>query len=82
VVYPQLADLDFGTQANQLEVPVYFFVGRDDVNAMASLVEDYHANLSAPRKKVVWLQGGHGLTGATRGQFVDVMVGEVRPLAG
>jgi pimeloyl-ACP methyl ester carboxylesterase len=81
VVYPQLADLDFRTQANQLEVPVYFLVGRDDVNAMASLVEDYHANLSAPQK-LIWLQGGHGLTGAARGQFVDVMVGEVRPLAG
>ncbi len=81
VVYPQLADLDFRTQALRLEVPVYFFVGRDDVNAMASLVEDYEANLTAPSKKLIWLQGGHGLTGATRGQFVDVMVNEVRPLA-
>ena len=63
-------------------MPVYFFVGRDDVNAMASLVEDYEATLSAPQKRLIWLQGGHGLTGATRGQFVDVMVKDVRPLAG
>ncbi len=82
VVYPQLADLDFRTQASRLDVPVYFFVGRDDVNAMASLVEDYYKTLSAPGKKLVWLKGGHGLSGETLGQFVDVMVTEVRPLAG
>ena len=82
VVYPQLADLDFRIQAGRLEVPVFFFVGRDDVNAMASLVEDYEGKLSAPQKKLIWLQGGHGLTGATRGQFVDVMVRDVLPLAG
>jgi hypothetical protein len=26
----------------QLEVPVYLLVGRDDVNAMAALTEDYY----------------------------------------
>ena len=30
VVYPQLEDLDFTTQAAELEVPVYFLVGRYD----------------------------------------------------
>jgi len=82
VVYPQLADLDFSAQASTLDVPVFFFVGRDDVNAMASLVEDYYNTLTAPRKRLIWLQGGHGLSGETRGQFVDVMVNDVRPLAG
>lgn len=82
VVYPQLADLDFRTQAGRLDVPVYFFVGREDVNAMASLVEDYYSELSAPSKELVWLQGGHGLGGANLEQFVAVMVDEVRPLAG
>jgi pimeloyl-ACP methyl ester carboxylesterase len=48
--YPKLADLDLAAQVPRVEVPVWFFVGRADVNAMASLVEDYHAGLDAPRK--------------------------------
>lgn len=77
VVYPQLADLDFMTQADKLEVPVYLFAGRDDVNAMSSLVEDYYEKLEAPKKKLIWLNGGHGLGGENIDQFVDVMVNEV-----
>jgi pimeloyl-ACP methyl ester carboxylesterase len=78
VVYPQLADLDFAEQATKLQVPVYFFVGRNDVNAMASLVEDYYNKLSAPHKELIWLEGGHGLGSANSSQFLDVMVNHVR----
>ena len=77
-VYPQLTDLDFATQATTLQVPVYFFVGRDDVNAMAPLVEDYYTKLSAPHKQLIWLEGGHGLGSADPRQFIDVMVNQVR----
>ena len=37
-IYPQLEDLDFITQAPKLEVPVYLFAGRYDVNAMYTIV--------------------------------------------
>jgi len=77
VVYPQLENLDFKTQAAKLEVPVYIFAGRDDVNAMSSLVEEYFNLLEAPRKELIWLQGGHGLDGGNVHQFVDVMVNQV-----
>jgi pimeloyl-ACP methyl ester carboxylesterase len=77
-VYPQLADLDLATQATTLRVPVYFFVGRQDVNAMAFLVEDYYQRLSAPRKQLIWLDGGHGLGTADPSQFIDLMVNQVR----
>jgi pimeloyl-ACP methyl ester carboxylesterase len=77
MVYPQLEDLDFKTQATALEVPVYIFAGRDDVNAMSSLVEDYYDILEAPHKELTWLEGGHGLDGRNLGQFVDVMVNQV-----
>jgi pimeloyl-ACP methyl ester carboxylesterase len=76
-VYPQLQDLDFTTQAARLEVPVYIFVGRNDVNAMASLVERYYGVLEAPHKELIWLDGGHGLGDVNLGQFVDVMVNKV-----
>ena len=72
-----MENLEFTTQAAKRDVPVYIFVGRNDVNAMASLVEHYYDVLQAPRKELIWLEGGHGLGGENRGQFVDVMVNQV-----
>lgn len=77
VVYPQLQDIDFTKQAAKLDVPVYIFAGRNDVNAMSSLVEEYFNVLEAPHKELIWLNGGHGLDGGNLGQFVDVMVNKV-----
>src|SRR5215212_475281 len=77
VVYPQLKDLDFTTQATKLDVPVYIFAGREDVNAMSSIVEGYYNILEAPHKELIWLNGGHGLNESNLGQFVDVMVNKV-----
>ena len=77
ILYPQLKELDFADQAPRLEVPVYLFVGRKDVNAMYTLVEDYYNLLVAPHKKLTWLEGGHGLDGSNLNQFVDVLVNQV-----
>jgi hypothetical protein len=70
VLYPQLRDLDFTTQASKLNVPVYFLVGRD-VNAMASLVERYYNILQAPHKELIRLNSAHG---ATAEETVDALV--------
>ena len=77
VVYPQLKDLDFTTQAPKLDVPVYIFAGREDVNAMSSIVERYYNILETPHKELIWLNGGHGLNAENLDQFVDVMVHKV-----
>lgn len=74
VVYPQLRDLDFKTQAAELDVPVYFLVGKNDVNAMASLVEEYYNVLEAPYKELIWLDSGHG---ASSGDILGAMVNRV-----
>jgi pimeloyl-ACP methyl ester carboxylesterase len=76
-IYPQLEDLDFITQAPELKVPVYFFAGRNDVNAMYTIVEEYYNVLEAPRKELIWLDGGHGLGGDNVHQFIDVMLNKV-----
>ena len=81
-VYPQLENLNFKEQAPELKVPVRFFVGRHDVNAMASLVEEYYNSVAAPDKKLIWLEGGHGLGSAdNQNVFIDEMVTQVRPLS-
>ncbi len=74
VLYPQLRDLDFTTQAAQLDVPVYFLVGRQDVNAMAALVERYYNGLQAPHKELIWLASGHG---ATPTELADTLMSKV-----
>src|SRR5215212_7231440 len=76
-IYPQLKDLDFITQVPKLEVPVYIFAGRNDVNAMYTIVEEYYNVLEAPRKDLIWLEGGHGLGGDNLHQFVNVMLNSV-----
>ncbi len=59
-VYPQLYDIDLRVDYTKLEVPVYFFLGRHDVNAPTSLVEEYFAVLDAPEKEIVWFEhSGH-----------------------
>jgi pimeloyl-ACP methyl ester carboxylesterase len=77
VVYPQLQDLDFMTQAAKLDVPVYLLVGRADVNAMASLTEQYYNQLQAPHKELIWFKSGHSMTDSDTSQFVNVMVHDV-----
>ncbi|MBE0689901.1 MAG: alpha/beta fold hydrolase [Anaerolineae bacterium] len=77
-VYPQIADLDFRTQAAQLSVPVYIIKGRWDVNAMNSLVEDYFAILDAPHKELIWFEdSAHTPLWDSPRHFVEVMVDTV-----
>lgn len=78
VVYGQLHDLDFTTQAAQLDVPIYYLVGRD-VNAMAPLVERYYEVLEAPYKELIRLESGHG---ATAEEYRDALVNHVLVTSG
>lgn len=60
VVYPQLYDMDLREEYPKLEVPIYLFIGRNDVNAPTALVEEYYNSLKAPEKELVWFEhSGH-----------------------
>ncbi|PKN82907.1 MAG: alpha/beta hydrolase [Chloroflexi bacterium HGW-Chloroflexi-4] len=75
VVYPQLWDVDFRTQATKLDVPVYFLIGRHDINAPTEFVEQYIEVLDAPHKEIVWFEhSGHNPWVSEADRFVDVMV--------
>jgi pimeloyl-ACP methyl ester carboxylesterase len=74
IVYPQLWDIDFRESAAKLDVPVYFLVGRHDVNAPGSLLEDYYNILEAPHKEIVWFEhSGHTPWVSEADRFVEVM---------
>jgi pimeloyl-ACP methyl ester carboxylesterase len=79
-VYPYLWTVDFRQQANHLEVPVYFLIGRYDVNAPVSLTEDYYRVLDAPHKEIVWFEhSGHTPWTREPEKFVEVVVNKVLP---
>lgn len=60
VVYPQLYDVDLRSAYAELEVPIYFFLVRHDLNAPVSLAEDYFHKLAAPEKELLWFEhSGH-----------------------
>lgn len=78
IVYPQLWDVDFREQATQLEVPVYFLIGRHDVNAPTILTEQYYEILDAPYKEWIWFEhSGHNPWVTESDTFVDVVVNKV-----
>jgi len=53
-IWPQLADLDFFEQAQELKVPVYFFTGRYDYQTPFEITERYFDLLEAPHKELIW----------------------------
>ena len=59
-VYPQLYNTDLRKDYTKIKIPVYFFIGRNDINAPISLVEDYYKVLESPHKEIVWFEhSGH-----------------------
>lgn len=78
VVYPHLWDIDFRRQAAHLEVPVYFLIGRHDVNAPPALIEEYYEMLDAPHKELIWFEhSGHAPWTSEPQKFVEVLVNRV-----
>ncbi|MBP2028379.1 pimeloyl-ACP methyl ester carboxylesterase [Acetoanaerobium pronyense] len=74
-VYQQLYTIDLRRDYKNLDVPVYFFLGRHDINAPTSLVEEYMEVLNAPKKEIVWFENsGHNPWINETNKFVDELV--------
>jgi len=74
-VYQQLYSIDLRTDYTTLDVPVYFFLGRHDVNAPTVLVEEYVQVLDAPDKGIVWFEhSGHSPWINEREKFIRELV--------
>jgi pimeloyl-ACP methyl ester carboxylesterase len=78
VVYPQLWEVDFRKTATALQVPVFFLIGRHDVNAPPALTEEYFGLLQAPRKELIWFEhSGHNPWSSESAAFVEAIVSRV-----
>ncbi|MDO5521595.1 MAG: alpha/beta hydrolase [bacterium] len=71
-VYPQLKDVDLRKGYTDLEVPVYMFLGRHDLNAPIEIAEDFYQKLDCPQKEIVWFEhSGHNAKHNETEKFVS-----------
>jgi proline iminopeptidase len=74
VLYPQLQDIDFRTQAAELDVPVYLAQGRHEAPGRQVLAEEWFALLSAPSKSLTYFEtSGHRPLWEQPAEFRDLM---------
>ncbi|MDH6460433.1 pimeloyl-ACP methyl ester carboxylesterase [Micromonospora sp. A200] len=74
VLYPRLQDLDLRREVRQLQVPVYLVDGVHEVPGRLVLARQWYAQLQAPRKEHVVLDGaGHRSLFQRPGPFVDLL---------
>ena len=55
-LWSEVMKINFLKTATELKVPVYFFTGKHDYNAVCKLVEEYYKVLKAPYKEIVWFE--------------------------
>ncbi len=56
LLWPQIMSIDLVKQVPKFEVPVYFLLGRHDMEAPSVLAEQYFHALVAPRKRLLWFE--------------------------
>ncbi len=80
VVYPQLQEMDFRSDATQLDLPVYMVLGRNDMNNPYQIPEEYFNLLQAPSKQLTFFEdSGHGMIWEEAAKFHDLMINTVLP---
>jgi pimeloyl-ACP methyl ester carboxylesterase len=78
-VYPQLAGLDLEAQVPELQVPVWFMLGREDYVTPSEIAARYFDKLQAPRKTLVWFEhSGHSPQFEEPGKFNSLLGHQVR----
>jgi pimeloyl-ACP methyl ester carboxylesterase len=65
----------------EFAVPMFFFEGDEDFTTPTSLARDYLAAIKAPKKEFVPIKGGHFAVFMNSSEFLQELVGRVRPLA-
>lgn len=79
-VIPQLQEFDFRKDALDLNVPVYFMLGRHDIRSNYWLAEDYFKKLQAPSKKLFMFEdSGHDMIWQETDKFHAIMVNTILP---
>ncbi len=78
---PQTTSLEPKDLGLHFAIPIFFLQGAEDFTSPPELARRYLALIQAPRKEFVPLEGGHFAVFMNSGQFLEVLVKRVRPLA-
>ena len=79
IMWEDVVKVDFLTEIDKVEVPVYFVVGRHDWNTPFELAEEYFDVLTAPKKELIWFENSaHSPCYAEPGKFNKVLVDKVK----
>jgi proline iminopeptidase len=83
-LYPQLQQIDFRTQATELDVPVYLAQGRHEAPGRQLLAQEWFDLLEAPSKKLTYFEtSGHRPLWEQPDEFAELMsdtvLAETRP---
>jgi len=82
LLFRELLDANLQRDVNRLETPVFFMVGRLDMQVVASVSVAYFEALEAPHKALIWFEAsGHMAPFEEPELFNRLMVETVRPLA-
>ena len=74
--------LQWGRDQLIAEMAIFFLQGLEDFTTPTELARRYLASIKAPRKEFVPLKGGgHFTVFMNSGQFLEVLIKLVRPLA-
>ena len=79
-LFPELSGMDLFVEVPELEVPVYFCLGRHDHEVPSVLSEKYFEALRAPRKQLIWFErSSHMPNTEERDAFNQFMIDTVLP---
>lgn len=81
-LWGQLAAIRLDRDHRHLDVPVFFCLGRHDLQVVATVSARYFDQIDAPQKELVWFEhSGHMVPFEEPAQFNALMIERVRPLA-
>jgi len=79
---PQTSSLEPKDLGLSFTIPIFFVQGAEDFTTPTELARQYLSSIKAPMKEFVPLKGGgHFAVFMNSGQFLEVLVARVRPLA-
>ncbi len=77
-LWPEMISIDLTAEASELDVPIFFFAGRNDHHTPSSLVQEYFDRLTAPSKELHWFENsGHAPNFAEPDRFQQVLIDHV-----
>lgn len=82
-LYNEAAAVNFFQVAPEMQCPVYFFVGTNDLQTNWEITRDYQEVLKAPEKGIFFFENtGHNLNTKEPKKFQETILKEILPLAG